>query len=274
MQNAGRKKYVVVAILSLVFVVCMGTAAYTAFRVGQAWARNSILSELTYGYPSPFFRLPRHQRLSVSLKGAFTFHAAGSQDQWIAQVVYPDVRDGYYVDVGSGDGARNSNTKVLDDLGWNGICIDPFPTNMDQRTAKLFKEVVYSEVGHKVQFRDAGFVGGIEDHLDHTKGWEAVREAQTVEFTTTTLDDILSRADAPDYIHYMSIDIEGAELEALKGLSLSRYKIGAFTIEHNSEEPKRSQIQSLLERQGYRKVCSFARDDFYILDGSIGASKK
>jgi hypothetical protein len=39
----------------------------------------------------------------------------------------------------------------------------------------------------------------------------------------------------------MSLDIEGAELDALRGLSLDRYRFGAMAIEHNYEEPKRTQ---------------------------------
>ncbi len=113
----------------------------------------------------------------------------------------------------------SSNTKALEDLGWKGICIDPFPTNMENRDCRLFKEVVYGVAEQKVRFRVAGFVGGIDDHMGLTKEWLDVKGAAIVEFKTVTLDDILARANAPDFIHYMSIDIEGAELEALKGFS-------------------------------------------------------
>ena len=51
---------------------------------------------------------------------------------------------------------------------------------------------------------------------------------------------------------------------------LSKYKVGALTIEHNFEEPKRSQIRRLLESNGYRFVLSLLRDDFYVI-GASGA---
>jgi FkbM family methyltransferase len=168
------------------------------------------------------------------------------------------------VDVGSGDGVASSNTKALEDLGWKGICIDPFPRNMEQRNCRLCKEVVYGVAGQKVRFRDAGFLGGIDGHIASTREWPNVKKAKIMEFTTVTLDDILAKAEAPDFIHYMSIDIEGAELEALKGLSFSQHKVAAFTIEHNYEEPKRSQIRNLLESKGCRFVLSLLRDDCYV----------
>jgi FkbM family methyltransferase len=144
---------------------------------------------------------------------------------------------------------------------------------MQTRSARLFKEVVYSEKGRKVKFQPTGFTGGIEDHSNRTKGWHEHEESETVEFVTTTLDDILSRAEAPGFIECMSIDIEGAELEALKGLSFSRYTVGAFTIEHNWEEPKRSEIRQLLESKDYRYALPRGRDDFYIYSGLLKRSE-
>ena len=86
----------------------------------------------------------------------------------------------------------------------------------------------------------------------------------TVELTTTTLGDILERAHAPEYIHYMSLDIEGAELKALQGLPLDKYTFGALNIEHNDEEPKRSDILALLTRHGYTRTHTWFQDDYYV----------
>jgi Methyltransferase FkbM domain len=187
------------------------------------------------------------------------------QDRWIVYRVFPGVTNGYFVDVGSGDGVLFSNTKVLEDLGWSGVCIDPFPTNMNRRTCTMFKEVVDSVAGRKVKFRSADLFGGIEDYMGTLKEGKYVKQAEVTELTTTTLEDILDRAKAPNFIHYISLDIEGAELEALKAFPFSKYKVGAFTIEA-FEEPKRSQIKALLESQGYRRVRSVKQDDYYILD--------
>jgi len=88
--------------------------------------------------------------------------------------------------------------------------------------------------------------------------------APVVEFETRTLTELLAQAKALPFVHYMGMDIEGAELEALKGLDFSRYRIGAMTIEHNFEEPKRSQIRALLEGKGYRFVQTFEQDDYYV----------
>lgn len=210
---------------------------------------------------------PRFTNLLFALKevsGLIKFNSQLGQDRWIVQRVFPGVENGYFVDVGSADGVFLSNTKVLEELGWNGVCIDPFPENMTNRTCAMFKEVVDSEAGRKVRFRVAGVLGGIEEYLASHKNETA--EVETVELTTTTLEAILARAKAPAFIHYVSIDIEGGELAALRAFPFSKYKVGAFTVEHNHEEPKRSQIKMLLESKGYRRERAVKHDDFYVLD--------
>jgi len=167
------------------------------------------------------------------------------------------------VDIGAWDAEYLSNTKALEEAGWSGVCLEPFPRNWTDRTCRLFEEVVYSSAGEVIRFRQADVLGGIDDLIVHHKA--EVASAPVVELTTTTLDDVLDRANAPRFVHYVSIDTEGSELEILKGLSFSKYTVGAFTIEHNSEEPKRRHIRELLEANGYRFEREQLVDDWYVL---------
>jgi FkbM family methyltransferase len=213
-------------------------------------------------------------RWLIHAQHAREYHGQLGQDLWVLEKVFPGVKDGYFVDVGSGDGERISNTWSLEAHGWTGVCIDPFPTNMERRSCKVFEEVVYGTTGKKVQFRTAGLFGGI-DALIPSRMRQQIGQSRTVEFTTVTLDDLLARAGAPRFIHYVSIDVEGAELEVLKGFSLSRYRVGAFTIEHNFEQPKRTEIRNLLERNGYRLAANRRWDDWYVpKDPSWGEPEK
>jgi hypothetical protein len=195
--------------------------------------------------------------------GLQKFYSQIGQDIWIIGKVYPDVDHGYFVDIGSADAEIMSNSKALEEIGWDGICVDPFPTNWKDRKCQLFREVVYSRSGQVIRFRKAGDLGGIDSHIDTWK--REVESAEVVELTTTTVGDILKRANAPPFIHYVSIDTEGSEMEILKTFPFSEYTVGAFTIEHNYEEPKRQQIRQFLQQQGYRFDKEQIVDDWYIL---------
>ena len=193
---------------------------------------------------SPCLRLDLKQALHLQ-----RFYSQLGQDKWILGNVYPGVRNGYFVEVGAWDADLDSNSKALEEAGWTGVCVEPFPQHWTHRTCRLFKEAVSSRKGERIQFRAAGPFGGIDEHIEaHRKD---VRTAPVVELETTTIGDVLQRAGAPHYIQYMSIDTEGSEFDILQGLPFDEYVVGALTIEHNFEEPKRSRINGLLASQGY-----------------------
>lgn len=194
--------------------------------------------------------------------GGVSYPSEIGQDKWVSVKIFPGVHDGYFLDVGSGHGTIGSNTKALEDTGWSGICVDPFPTHMEGRTCTMVRQVVSDAPGKVVRFHTHEGLGGIADTLGKWK--DEASKSPVTEFTTTTLGQILDEAHAPAFIHFLSLDIEGAELDALKGLPLDRYTFGAMAIEHNDEEPKRSDILKFLEGHGYRRVHSYQQDDFFI----------
>jgi FkbM family methyltransferase len=204
------------------------------------------------------------QALSVTARqtiGGPTYPSEIGQDKWVIFKMFPGVTDGFFLDVGSGHGTIGSNTKALEDLGWKGICVDPFPTFMEGRTCEMVKEVVSSASGQTVKFHTHAGLGGIADTLGKWK--EEAAKSPAVELTTVTLAQILERTRAPGFIHFLSLDIEGAELDALRGVPFDKYRFGAMAIEHNEEEPKRSDLLKFLESKGYERVHSFKQDDFY-----------
>jgi FkbM family methyltransferase len=175
--------------------------------------------------------------------------------------MFPGVTDGFFLDVGSGHGTIGSNTKALEERGWKGICVDPFPVHMEGRTCSMVKEVVSSEAGKVVDFHTHAGLGGIADSLGK---WKAeAQKSPSVKLTTVTLAEILAREQAPRFIHFLSLDIEGAELDALRGVAMETYRFGAMAIEHNDEEPKRTDLMRFLESHGYRRVHTYRQDDFY-----------
>ena len=240
--------------LLLLIVSVAAAAGYLGLRVGRRFERNDLCCGVA-----------REHNFAVSIRealGLLEFPSQTGQDRWVAEKMFPGIRDGFFLDVGSGNGFVDSNTWSLEQRGWTGICIDPFPTNMEGRTCQLFQEVVGSVAGQKVTFAKAGDIGGITDHLGRWKS--ETRQAETVELTTVTLAEILQRAQAPPFIHFMSLDIEGAELEALRGFPFDRHTIGALVVEHNDEEPKRTHIEQLLHEHGYERERTWRQDDFYV----------
>jgi FkbM family methyltransferase len=193
--------------------------------------------------------------------GGVTYPSEIGQDKWVIGKMFPGVTNGFFLDVGSGHGTIGSNTKALEELGWTGICVDPFPTHMEGRTCRVEKVVVSSRSGQVVKFHTHSGLGGIADTLGK---WKAEAErSPAVELTTVTLAEVLAGANAPSFIHFLSLDIEGAELDALKGVPFDKYRFGAMAIEHNEEEPKRTDLLKFLDERGYQRVHTYRQDDFF-----------
>jgi hypothetical protein len=239
-----------------------------------ALAALAVMAALAYSAARPFIekyeanreccQVPILRNLAVTLgelRGQRVYPSEIGQDKWVLETMFPGVTNGFFVDVGSGHGTIGSNTVALERRGWTGICIDPFPVHMEGRTCQMFKEVVFSEAGKHMTFRAARGLAGLQATLGR---WNTTAmQAPAVDFTTTTLASVLERGHAPAFVQFVSLDIEGAEYEALKAFPFDRVKVGSWTIEHNREEPKRSNIRTLLEAHGYARVHSFKQDDYY-----------
>lgn len=243
------------AALTVVWLLFAAAASAFAYKVGQ----RSVWNTWCCGLES------RRDNLRVSVAELLhltRWYGQSGQDKWVAEVVFPRERHGFFVDVGSADGTHNSNTKALEERGWTGICIDPFPKHMEGRTCSMVRGVIYSRSGERVRFESPG---GTEDE----GGAGSIVSTPTpnvpfAEFTTMSLTDVLAQQHAPRYINYISMDIEGAEFEALRGFPADTYRVGAWTIEHNYETAKRAAIRGWMVQHGYAFAHTWLQDDYYV----------
>src|SRR5262249_32539399 len=188
-QKFAKNRSLSKAALSLVAMLFFLVAG----ALGSAYVGAKLM--VKYQIDAACCNLSPQRTIFVSVKeklGLVRFYSQMGQDKWVSEAVFPGVRDGFFVDVGSGEGTLISNTKSLEEKGWTGICIDAFPRGMENRTCQVVKAVVFSEAGKRVKFWAGGDWGGIIDNV--SKSNMQAYEAPTVERTTETLGDILDRA--------------------------------------------------------------------------------
>ncbi len=165
------------------------------------------------------------------------YYSQAGQDKWVSE----KVKEGFFVDVGAYDGIESSNTYFLEQRGWNGICVEANPT-----VAEILKKNRRLAVSTAV----AEFDGSLRFSGDKVNdGGELIMCNKL----TTILDDIF----APKEIDYLSIDVEGYELNVLKGMDFKKYCVKYITIEHNIylEGPARkNEIYEYLTSQGFVRV--------------------
>jgi glycosyltransferase involved in cell wall biosynthesis len=147
------------------------------------------------------------------------------------------------------------------------------PKNFDRRP----KSKVIEAALHGIKDLELDFtiskspeISGITDYLGKQgtaayTGWKPYVD-KTIKVKTQLLHEILDANNAPNFIEYLNIDIEGVELEVLKTFPFEKYKFGCISLEHNYDEPKRTHIKDLLKSKGYTYIKQEKADDWFMLE--------
>lgn len=195
-------------------------------------------------------------------------------DLWIREIVFPDRRNGYFVEAGAADGISGSSCFLLErQLAWRGICIEPdedFFTRLSKnRPGSICENVCLAAAGGPVDFvvaSDTGghspFLNGVRTALEQNKwrGDEVVAGGTTVIKQAVTLEELLSKHGAPRVIEYGAFDIEGSEFEALRSFPFDRYRFLALSLELDGSIA--DNVTELLLGNGYREVKNPFNADF------------
>ncbi len=161
---------------------------------------------------------------------------------------------GWYVEAGAYDGFQQSNTYYLAKLkGWKGVLIEPLPQlaarcKQQRRESKIVCCALGApeDSGRTLQLRHAGLMtmvrGALADDATEqaraSSGLEVQGlppQEQFVEATVRTLTDVLVETATPPDFDLLSLDVEGFEVNALRGLDLSRFVPRAICVEVRHE---------------------------------------
>jgi FkbM family methyltransferase len=133
---------------------------------------------------------------------------------------------GFFVEVGANDPFASSQSWHLEQRGWSGILVEPQP-KLAHELARLRKAKVFAaacslarNVGRRLPF----YVAGAMSSLDRDRMAPGSKVEEVIEVPIRTLDDILVEACAPQPIDFLSIDVEGHELEVLRGFDINCWR--------------------------------------------------
>lgn len=184
-----------------------------------------------------------------------------------------DVAHGCYVEVGGWEPETDSISKSFYDRGWSGLIVEPVDEYVQQyASARPRDRVLQCLAGEQAGeqeftiFPETGLSTTIRQHAERHLG-EGL-SSRTEVLPVQRLDDLLSELPPDAPIHFMTIDVEGAEESVIKGLSLERYRPWILVIE--STEP-RSTVRSnawepLILQASYQAAVFDGLNTFYVAD--------
>ena len=171
---------------------------------------------------------------------------------------------GFYVELGANDGINQSNTLYFNRYrNWTGILIEPYELNflrcVENRGASDIVVnaacVAFDYPNESVELTYANLMTvmnyGTSDlpdkknHIESSRSFLSENETQhNFLAPARTLNSILEKHSAPKLIDFLSLDVEGSELEVLKGLDHSIYRFKLLCVETRSFEVMNKYLES------------------------------
>lgn len=187
------------------------------------------------------------------------YYSQIGQDAYFIEHIAKGRRNGRFLDVGAHDGINTSNTYALEkDYGWTGICVEANPVLAEQCCINRPGSTV---VNASVWSEEAELLfqvpGSGNDFLSRVAGlscndnYFAHDFRQTVDTVVTgrPLQSILGECEC--CFDYFSLDVEGAELEALKGINWDKTKFGFVSMEYGYRDGFGTELIQFMQSKGY-----------------------
>ncbi|AYG62424.1 FkbM family methyltransferase [Rhizobium jaguaris] len=182
------------------------------------------------------------------------------------------VDTGFYIDVGAADPDEGSVTKAFYDRGWHGINIEPEPDYASSLRASRPRDInlevaVGEREGKAIFHRIAGT--GLSTFYEETASKHqgaGYPKSEAVEIDVTTIDAIWRQHDL-DTVHFLKIDVEGAEREVVLGANLKVHRPWIVIVEATlpfSGERNSSHFQKLVIDSGYKLRWFDGLNEWYI----------
>ena len=222
-------------------------------------------------HASHFAMTSLHHRYRQALRRTSVRYAQFGEDALLSEL-FPNAAGRLVVDVGAHDGIVGSNSKLLEDLGWRCILVEPNPSLAtlvrENRKSEVFECALSHEEGTAILTIVGGApgadgmsgIGLAQPNRDRIAA--AGYTTREVAVRTTRLDTLLEEAGIDGQPDLVSIDVEGHEASVLAGFDIRRWAPRLLIIEDNSDyaDPR---IPDWMQAHGYRRIFRTGVNDWY-----------
>ncbi len=169
------------------------------------------------------------------------FSQAG-QDKIIKEFFFKNKKNGFFVEIGAFDGIQGSNCYHFEKfLNWDGIALEPsriqFEKLKKNRKCKILNEAVSHEI-KEVEFIEVieGLtqMSGINNNF-YQRNMNIISKNERSKTQSINLKTITFEQAVPKNvdIDYLSIDIEGGEMDLLNAINFNDNDIKVISVENN-----------------------------------------
>ena len=177
----------------------------------------------------------------------------------VALKFFKNKKKGFYVDIGCYHPTHINNTYLLYKKGWNGINID-----VSQFSIDLFKFMRPDDLNYKCAVSETKKKVNLYYQKEHSQ-LTSINKLTAKKFikgrlkkkiiNSYSLEEILSWSKYKDYeIDFLDVDVEGADLQVLKGLNFSKRKPKLICVEIHQKNFRKHKIYRFLIKKKYKLI--------------------
>ena len=205
------------------------------------------------------------------------FFSQYKQDEYLHNNVFKGFKNGIFMDVGAHNGIAINNTLYFQkNHNWSGINIEPIKKVYDDliknRPLDINLNCAISDKNGTANFLcNSGYtemLSGLTDNYDPRHINRINREidkmggkSENITVETKRIDTIC-KDHKITHIHYLTIDVEGAEFSVIKSINFNDVFIDIIQFENNYKDTA-LEIIKFLENKNFQ-VIKFAEDVFMI----------
>lgn len=186
--------------------------------------------------------------------------------------VFRGIEEGFYVDVGAADPYVDSVTHLFYENGWSGINVEPSPCfdAIDEaRTRDVNLRIAIGESEGMVPFFLTYPYLGLStvDPATHDGLPQAVDRIEEIAVPQRRLESVLREYAVGRTIHFLKVDVEGAEPQVLASSDWASFRplvVVVEAIESWSTSSTHENWESILLDAGYRFAAFDGINRFYV----------
>jgi FkbM family methyltransferase len=198
------------------------------------------------------------------------FYSQFQQDKFVYENYFENKQNGFFIDIGAYDGEIDSNSLFFENLGWDGICIEPNPIMFENlqkiRKCKCLPYAVSDEnkISQFFQIKEGPTtLSGLANEFDEI-AIERINEYNLennqafdyLDVECKTFDSIVKVHN----IDFLSLDTEGNELKILQSINFDEYNIDVITVENNNYDDR---FFNFLDTKNYTFITRLGCDELY-----------
>lgn len=187
----------------------------------------------------------------------------GAQNN-IDKIIFKNIGSkGFFIEAGGSDPTDQNNTFFLEKNGWSGIIIEPKKDFNDLYKNIRPNSVVENYVLVSFDYKNETILGDFSHYMmGGVQNTHKFPNWNPSEYSCATLSKILDKHNISE-VDFFSLDVEGYEIEVLKGINFYDVFFHVLVIENHDQKGYKDDFGFLTEF-GFEKRFIIDQHEFYI----------